>query len=177
MTRADDLAEQLKESILEKLGPEAEKTFFDEKKPPKNPLKRAQWVKETIHKLDTYTDEETRTEIMHKNGVNCANHNQRIIKSAINRRAKYKTLDAFLEAEMKKPPTGTSLEKEGESYILCYLPQQLSRPMRCFCELVNSLPMDETISLTYCQCSVAFVETWWSGIIGKQVKVELIESA
>ena len=176
MARADDMAEQLKGSIINKLGPRAEEDIF-KVKTPKNPAIRAQWVKESIARLDESVDEATRGEIMHGNGVNCANHNVGVVKAAIKRRGKYRSLGDFIDAEVKTPQKGTSIERDGDALILSYLPRLYSHPMRCFCGLVKSLPEGETMSLTYCKCSVAFVETWWSAIIGKPVDVKLLESA
>ncbi len=177
MTRADEMADQLKGSILGRLGSKSEVTIFGGEKPPKNPVKRARWVKDVISNLDETIDEKTRDEIMHGNGVNCANRNVGVVKAAVTRRSKYKTLEAFIDAEISKPQIGISLERDGDALMLSYLPKQFKHPMRCFCGLVNALPEGETISPTYCQCSVAFVETWWTGVIGKPVSVKLLESA
>ena len=177
MARADEMAKQFRGSIIGRLGPEAEKTIFKTKEPPKNSIKRAVWVKEAIENLDHTVDENTRTEIMRGNGINCASHNSRVVSAALARRAEHRTLESFLESEIRKPPSGTRLERDGESLVLSYLPRMFSHPMRCFCGLVSSLPEDETLSSTYCQCSVAFVETWWSQVIGEPVSVQLIESA
>ena len=177
MARADEMAQQFRGSIIGKLGPEAEKTIFKGKEPPKNSIKRAVWVKEAMENLDHTVDENTRTEIMRGNGTNCASHNSRVVSAALARRAKHRILESFLESEIRKPPSGTRLERDGASLVLTYLPRMFSHPMRCFCGLVSSLPEDETLSSTYCQCSVAFVETWWSQVIGEPVKGQLIESA
>ena len=177
MTRVDDMAEQLKGSIIGKLGSEAEETIFKEEKIPKNPVKRAQWVKEVINRLDEFADEATCKEIMHGNGVNCAKHNVSVVKAAIKRRDKYDSLETFIDAEIKRPQKGTSLERDGEDLILSYLPGKYSHPMRCFCGLVKNLPENDTLSPTYCLCSVGFVETWWSAVIGRPVNVQLLESA
>jgi hypothetical protein len=177
MTRADEMAEQLMGSILSRLTSEANQTIFKGNKPPKNPVRRAEWTKEAMRNLDENVDEVTREEIMHGLGVNCANHNVSVVKAALKRRGKHETLDAFIDAEIRKPQVGTSLERDGESLILSYLPRQFSHPMRCYCGLVNKLPESENISPTYCQCSVAFVETWWSAVVGEPVEVQLLESA
>jgi len=177
MARADEMAEQLKGSIMSKFGAECEQTIFKGMKIPKTSVERARWVKDVIQNLDEVVAEDTRGEIMHSNGVNCVNHNTRVVKAALARRNKYETLEAFIDAEIKKPSTGTSLERQGGALILSYLPHQFRHPMRCFCGLVNSLPEGEAISPTYCLCSVAFVETWWSEVIGKPVRVQLIESS
>ena len=171
------MADQFKGSIISKLGPQAEKTIFKTENPPKNPVKRACWVKEAMTRLDELVDDATCVEIMHGNGVNCANHNVGVVKASIKRRSKYETLEAFIDAEIENPRKGTSLERDGDALVLSYLPRLFTHPMRCFCGLVNSLPEGETMSPTYCQCSVAFVETWWGAVVGKPVNVELIESA
>jgi len=46
---------------------------------------------------------------MWDNGINCANHNVGIVNNAIKRRAKFSTLETFIESEIKKPAKGTSL--------------------------------------------------------------------
>jgi hypothetical protein len=177
MTRSDELAEQFKGSIIGRLGPEAEETIFKGKAAPDDPAKRAQWVKEALTNLDETTEKKIVQEIMRGSGVNCANHNIGVVKNSLKRRARFTSLDSFIDAEIKKPVKGTALERDGEALILRYLPQKFSHPMRCFCGLVNSLPRDEILSETYCGCSVGFVETWWSQVIGKPVKVQLLESA
>ncbi len=176
MTRADEMAEQLKGSIIEKLGVDGEK-IFEGKEAPSNPVKRARWVKTVMRNLDEAVDKETRFDVMHVNGVNCADHNAKVVKAAVARRGKHGTLDEFLDSEIRKPQAGTSIERDGDGLILSYLPANFKHPMRCFCSLVNALPEGETLSSTYCQCSVAFVETWWSRVVGKPVKVSLLESA
>ena len=177
MTRSDEMAKQFKESIIGRLGPETEETIFNGKTAPNDPLKRAQWVKEALTNLDKNTEKKICNEIMHGNGVNCANHNVSIVNSSLKRRAKHTSLEEFIDAEIKKPPKGTTLKRDGDALTLSYLPQKFSRPMRCFCSLVNSLPRDEVLSETYCSCSVGFVESWWSQVIGKPVKAHLLESA
>jgi hypothetical protein len=177
MTKADEMAKQFKESIIRRLGPKAEEIIFEDKAAPDDPVKRAQWVKEALTNLDKTTGNKIVDEIMHGNGVNCANHNINVVKNALKRRARFTSLEAFIDAEIKKPAKGTTLRRDGDSLILSYLPQNFSPPMRCFCGLVNGLPRDEILSETYCGCSLGFVETWWSQIIGKPVKAQLLESA
>jgi hypothetical protein len=156
MTRTDEMAEQFKESIIGRLGPEAEETIFNDKAAPNDPAKRAQWVKKALTNLDKTTEKKIRNKIMHGNGVNCANHNIGIVKNSLKRREKYMSLDTFMDAEIKKPVKGTTLRRDGDTLTLSYLPQKFSHPMRCFCGLVNSLPKDEILSETYCDCSVGF---------------------
>jgi len=131
----------------------------------------ALWVKAAMDRLDKLADKKTRAAIMEKCGVNCAKFNSGVVKDVLGRRKKYSTLEAFLEAEVKNPVEGTKLERRGSTLILFYLPRTYARPMRCYCVLVNDLPEDEEISPTYCQCSRAFVRTWWP------VKVDILETA
>jgi hypothetical protein len=137
----------------------------------------AMWVKGAVERLDKLTDKKTRTSIMEKCGVNCARFNSGVMKGALSRRKKFSTLEAFLEAEVKKPLKGTSLERQGRALILSYLPRSYSGAMRCFCALVQDLPEGEEISPTYCYCSKAFVRTWWEAVLGQPVKVDILETA
>ena len=177
MARTDEMAKQFKGSVIGKLGTEAEKDIFNGKDLPKDPTKRAQWVKDALIRLDKTTDKKITSEIMRDNGVNCANHNIGVVKNALKRRSKHTSLENFIDAEIKKPTKGTSLKRENNALILSYLPKNFSHPMRCFCALVNSLPSNEVLPNTYCSCSVGFVETWWSQVVGVPVNVQLLESA
>jgi len=137
----------------------------------------ALWVKAAMDRLDKLADKKTRAAIMEKCGVNCAKFNSGVVKGALGRRKKCSTLEAFLEAETKKPLKGTKLERQGRVLILSYLPQSYSRTMRCFCALVKDLPEGEEISPTYCHCSKAFVRTWWEAVLDRPVKVDILETA
>jgi len=61
------MAEQFKESIIGRLGPEAEETIFNGKAAPNDPAKRALWVKEALTNLDKTTEKKICNEIMHGN--------------------------------------------------------------------------------------------------------------
>lgn len=136
----------------------------------------ALWVKDTMSRLDSTVDEETRIHIMEKCGRNCASINKRVIESAKNRRKKFKDLDTFLEAEQRKPMKGTRLHQEGNILYQYYTPHAFTQPMRCYCSLLRGLPKDTSVSLTYCHCSKAFVQTLWESVLEKPVKVELLQS-
>jgi hypothetical protein len=138
--------------------------------------KIAKWVKEAMEKLDTQVDEKIRVQIMENCGYNCSVVNKRIIEKAKNRRKKYNNIDEFLEAEQRNPLTGTRLERNGNILYQFYTPQSYTRPMRCYCSLLRSLPNDEKVSLTYCYCSKGFVREFWKNILKRPVKVELIQS-
>jgi hypothetical protein len=43
--------------------------------------------------------------------------------------------------------------------------------------MVSGLPEGETMSVTYCQCSRAFVQTVWEAALGRPVQVDLLSSA
>jgi Family of unknown function (DUF6144) len=141
-----------------------------------NPEKVARWVKAAMERLDTLVDEETRNQVMLNCGHNCALANKSPIEKAKARRRKCKTLDEFLEAEQRNPPTGTRLTREGDVLCQFYTPRSFSRPMRCYCSLLRGLPESETASLTYCQCSRGFVQKYWEGVLERPVEVELLRS-
>ena len=139
--------------------------------------KTALWVKGAMERLDALVDDETKTRIMRNCGYNCAKKNSRVIERALARRKKYGSVDEFLAAEQQKPMKGTRLQREGAILYQFYTPQAFTRPMRCYCGLLRELPREETVSVTYCNCSRGFVEKYWEKVLGKPVEVDILQSA
>jgi hypothetical protein len=137
----------------------------------------AQWVKDAVGKMDTLLDEKTRSEIMMNCGYNCAEVNKRVIEKAKARRRKFKSVDEFLESEIQKPMRGTKLVREGNVLYQCYVPKAYAKSLRCYCGLLRGLPTDETVSITYCNCSKGFVKKFWESVLERPVKVDLAQSA
>jgi len=136
----------------------------------------AQWVKAAMERMDGLLDPETRMRIMGNCGRNCADHSHTgPVASALKRRSGYEKLDDFLDAEARSPPRGMLVERDGDAIIFGYTPDAYS--VRCYCSLVQGLPPGETMSGTYCGCSMGFVERYWEQVLGRHVKVELLESA
>ena len=159
---------EVKKKVMEgseKITPSTDKTSM------------ARWVKGAVEKLDSFTDEKTRTQIMENCGYNCALHNKAPIEKAKARRKKFQNLDDFLEAEKKTPMVGTKLERQGDKLFWYFMPQSFKTPVRCFCGLVRGLPQNETISRSYCNCSKGFVKKYWEGVLGKPVDVEVMQTA
>lgn len=142
-----------------------------------SPAEIALFVKAAIDRLDAVLPEATGREIMGNCGYHCTRVNYTAIQRGINRRLKHKSEEDFLTAEMRKPQAGTRLEREGQTLYQIYKPQAFTRPMRCFCGLMRGLPSDVQVSPTYCGCSHRFVKTYWEEVLGRQVQVELLESA
>ncbi len=140
------------------------------------PEKVAEWTRGAMERLDTLVDEETRNQIMIQCGYHCASVNKSPILKAKARRKKHRTEDEFLKAEEEHPPAGTRLVRRGNLLYQFYTPQAFTRPMRCYCSLLRGLPVGETASLTYCQCSRGFVQKYWEGVLERPVEVELVES-
>ena len=138
--------------------------------------KTAEWVKNAMEKLDALVDEKTRVRIMQNCGYNCAKKNSKVIERTVARRKKYASADEFLEAAQRKPMKGTRLTREGDTLYQFYTPQAFTRPMRCYCGLLRGLPNEETVSKTYCNCARGFVEKFWENVLGKPVKVDLMQS-
>jgi hypothetical protein len=139
--------------------------------------KVVQWMQGVMERLDARVDETTRNQIMRNCGYNCILHNNSVITKAKARRKKAGSLDAFLDAEQQNPPVGTRIAREGDVLYQFYTPSNYSHPLRCYCGLMRKLPLDETISATYCQCSRGFVEKYWEAIFEQPVQVEILESA
>ena len=139
--------------------------------------KLSKWVKSAMERMDSLVDEKTRLQIMENCGYNCAIVNKKVIERGKARRMKYKTVETFLEAEEHKPMAGTRLIRKGKLLHYFYTPRMFSKPMRCYCGLLRALPEDETVSLTYCNCSKGFVEKYWESVLEKPVQVRLVKSA
>jgi len=137
----------------------------------------ARWVKAAMARMDETLDDEAATEIMVACGRNCAAHHGTPIRQAVKRREKHDRFDGFLDSMTAEPPRGMQVERDDEAVIFGYTPQTFGRDMRCYCSLVNGLPMDETMSKTYCLCSRGFVEAYWEAVSSGPVEVELLESA
>ena len=138
--------------------------------------KTAAWVKNAMETLDASVDEKTRVQIMQNCGYNCAQKNNKVIERAVARRKKYAGVNEFLESEQQKPPKGTRLTREGNVLYQFYTPQAFTRPMRCYCGLLRGLPNDVSVSKTYCNCARGFVEKYWEAVLGKPVKVDLLQA-
>lgn len=142
-----------------------------------NKIKVAEWVQGAMQRLDTTVPKNQREKIMAACGRNCARINHRAIETFQKRRAKHPSLDDFLNAEAQSPMKGTKLWREKDAVVQAYCPGEYSRPMRCYCALVNGLPADRTMSPTYCQCSRAFVQQMWEETLERPVSVTLLKSA
>jgi len=131
----------------------------------------AKWYQEAMEKLDELVDERTRALLMEHCGFSCALGNKSHIDAGVETRREYKSVDEYLEAEAQT----LSIVREGNTIIQTYKPQETFN-LRCYCSLVRGLPKDETISLTYCNCSKGFVKKFWEAVLEKPVQVELVQS-
>lgn len=135
------------------------------------------WVKGVMERLDKLTDEESRVRAMTNCGMNCSMKNYGAIERGKARRQKFQTEDEFLAAELKKPQTGTRMERDGDILYQIYTPGSFRKGMRCFCGLMFGLPEGELASRTYCNCSKAFATAYWQAVLGRCVSVEVLETA
>lgn len=131
----------------------------------------AKWYQGAMKKLDELVDERTRALVMEHCGFSCALGNKSHIDAGVETRKKYKSTDEYLEAEAQ----ALSIVREGNTIIQNYKPQETFN-VRCYCSLVRGLPEDETISLTYCNCSKGFVKKFWEVVLERPVQVELVQS-
>jgi predicted hydrocarbon binding protein len=143
----------------------------------RDPKQIAIWVQGAMRRLDRAVDKKTRARVMEECGYACAAAHRKTIDRVIAKRKKYKSLEEFLEREKNKLLPGMRLERKGQSLYQYYMPQSFRYPMRCFCSLLRELPPEETVSATYCQCSKGFVQKMWEPILGRPIKVEILETA
>ena len=171
---------ELDRRIRETVGDEAADTIMMGLGDVKNSWKKdrvAHWVKAAMARMDETLDDEVKEEIMVACGHNCAAHHGAPIRQAVKRREKHEGFYDFLDDMAAEPPKGLQVERDGDAVVFGYTPQTFGGGMRCYCSLVNGLPMDETMSETYCLCSRGFVEAYWEAVSGGRVDVELLESA
>ncbi|RDE14223.1 MAG: hypothetical protein C4K49_07810 [Candidatus Thorarchaeota archaeon] len=174
-----DMVKQIGGCIEQVAGPEAARKVISgsEKLSKATPEETALWMKGAIDRLDKTVDKTKRTQIMELCGRNCAQVNKGLVERYRKKRVKFESLDNFIVAEEKNPQKGTRIERAGNVVYHYYTPESYGQGLRCFCALFRGLPKKERASLTYCNCSKAFVETVWQAIVGKPVKVDLIESS
>jgi hypothetical protein len=135
------------------------------------------WVTGAIERLDELLDEETAVKVMVGCGHACARINGVAVKMGVEKRMKYGVVEEYLEAEQRDPIPGTRLEREGDVLHQYYMPKTFGEGVRCFCSRISSLPADMMISPTYCNCSQGYAEKFWEAVLGRPVKVELVQSA
>jgi hypothetical protein len=149
----------------------------DEMLAAKDPVKGALWMKEAIDQLDTVATPEKCKQIMTACGQACLAMNIKGMEVSKEMRRKCATEEEFLKIELNATPEITRYERNGDILYWYYTPRKLGKGMRCVCPLFSMLPEDVNASPTYCQCSRAFVQAYWSGILGRPVKVELGETS
>jgi predicted hydrocarbon binding protein len=142
-----------------------------------DPAKIALWVQGAMKRLDRAVDKKTGARIMEECGYACAKANHATIDRVVAKRNQYASLEEFLEAEKDKALPGMRLERKGKIIYQYYMPLSFRYAMRCFCSLLRGLPPGETVSTTYCQCSKGFAQKMWERLLGKPVKVEVLETA
>jgi len=132
----------------------------------------AAWYKGAMARLDALVDKTTRNLIMQNCGYHgCASANRGYIEEAVARRKKHRSIEEFLKAEISEG----RITREEETLYQTYTPRK--NGMRCYCSLVRSLPENETISPTYCQCAAGLVKKYWEEVLEKPVKVELVHTS
>jgi hypothetical protein len=82
-----------------------------------NKVRVALWMKEAVDRLDVCATPDKCKQIMTACGHSCIAHNKGLANGLKNRRLKHKTVEAFLDAEIKKPVKGIRLEREGKTLI------------------------------------------------------------
>ena len=110
---------------------------------------------------------------MERCGHECADMNS-AVESAVEKRKQFASLDEYLDAEQQESHTGYRVERDGQILYVYYTPGDMGK--RCYCSLWHGLQNDETVTPTWCNCSRSHVEKIWSGVLGKPVEVELLES-
>jgi predicted transcriptional regulator YdeE len=149
----------------------------DEMLAARDPVKGALWMKEAIDRLDASTTPDKCRQIMTACGRACLAMNIKGMEASKEVRRKCATEEEFLNIELNATPDITRFERNGDVIYWYYTPRKIGKGMRCVCPLLSMLPDGVNASPSYCQCSRAFVQAYWSGILGRPVKVELGETS
>jgi hypothetical protein len=142
-----------------------------------NTAEMALWVKGAMERIDSLADERLKEKIMTACGHNCIAKQGAVLNRVKKKRARFRSANEYIDAEIKSPMKGTRTERIGGTIYQYYTPQSFGKGMRCYCSLTRGLPKDEVISRTYCLCSKGFVEKVWEAVYGKPVQVKFIHSA
>ncbi len=128
------------------------------------------WVKRMMDNLDSELNEPGRVRLMRANGRSCfRGSHQPPFQGGV---------DAFITQLEKWAGPGLSpIRREGNMIYFDYVQNPAGLKVAdgwCLCPLVEKGPPD--LSGTFCECSVGYVAEMFSGIAGKPVRVELLES-
>jgi hypothetical protein len=110
--------------------------------------------------IDAQLDESQRVALMEARGRSCARLGP--VRMA---EAHKGNLDAFIES-LSRHMGPDGLRREGNVVKVKY--------PRCYCPLASEIK--EPLSPTYCNCSVGWLKELYETVIGKPVKVEVIET-
>jgi hypothetical protein len=138
-----------------------------------DPVETALWAKDALHRLDVSAAPDTCQQIMNACGCTCLAMNIKGLEESREMRLKCSTEEEFLQLELNATPQITRYERNGNILNWYYTPRKLGNGLRCVCPLFGKLPEGVNASPTYCQCSRAFVQGYWEGILGRPLKVEL----
>lgn len=133
------------------------------------------WVKRFMEILDQEIDEKTRDKLMQTNGAACAKG----AYGEFNRagEASLAEIDKTIE-DWQKGLGKENIYRTGNNVFFNYVGNQKGLKIAdgyCLCPMIEKGP--ETISPTYCQCSVGYVKYMFQKLITfKPVEVELLES-
>jgi hypothetical protein len=144
-----------------------------------SPAEVALWLKGAMERLDALVPDAERMRIMEACGRGCSRANPADAARAREQREAAASEEAYIAQELAGSYPSTRLERvEGVLYRV-YSPRlwPTDPPIRCYCGLAQGLPAGETMSLTYCHCSRAFVRTVWEAALGRTVDVDLLSSA
>jgi hypothetical protein len=142
-----------------------------------DPVKTAIWMKEAIDRLDTSITPDKCKQIMTACGNACLAMNIKGMEESKEARRTCATEEEFLKIELNAQPDITRFERNGGILYWYYTPHKIGKGKRCFCPLFSMLPEGVNASPTYCQCSRAFVQAYWEGILGRSINVELGETS
>ena len=119
------------------------------------------WIKNLINSIDAHLDEETKRKLMESCGRSCARGGPVHVA-----RECQGDLDRWVATLARWHGGEEYVQKEGDVVqVIC---------SECLCPVAKDIP--ETLSDTYCSCSLGWMKETFGTVVGKPVDVELIQS-
>ncbi len=162
--------------ILDKIIPSGNPVENPNETPCNEKMEFAQtWVKRFFEIVDQQLDEETRTRLMQLNGAACAAGAYGALTD--DKPATTEEIDKII-SDWQKNLGKENIYRDGGTVYFNYVGNPKGLKISdgyCLCPLIENKP--ETLSPTYCQCSVGYVGYMFQRhITHKPVQVELLES-
>lgn len=152
---------------------------------------RFRWVKGAMERLENLADEDQKYDIIsscaHVFAKEPIEKAKRIYENTVKQtNDPMKAVDAVLDFMEEDSAWAQSPVRKGKMLYSTKLPRDQQgyekttnkkekRKAYCFCPIIRNR-LDDDMPITFCYCGAGWVRQQWEGILGKPVKIDIIES-